>query len=1108
MKKLFIHSLKPVVLVCLLIAMFPALGQEYGGTFDARTEERLGRSAYSSDNWLFTKSTTWTPMAGSFAAAYRGVAANFLAEANGTRVAVYFTAETKGADMEVRAIVDGVAMDPGVITFSSGNHAESRAFVFTGVFSKGIHSVRMEWRTLSRFWTAYVRDAAILIRKDDPDNAGNMRITSTPSQAITTQNAWTNIPDMSLNITTQADEVLVASIAMEIKVDQGKSLFVRGLVDGMPSVPENVLFARGPQTQARTMTFGFSGLQAGQHTVTFQWSVQNGGPAISIARSMVLSAMPSEATTCEPHMKYKTVSSGPNVHTTSQFWQPIPDMDMDVSVPENGEIAVIFSTETAVQNNKNLNVRMRVGNQVIAGSAVTLAKGNTFSGVHAYIFVAKHINARSNASLKHIQLEWRVPISGGAMAEMGDRSMCVMVEQGGTPDLAEAPRIGVADHPLGGPSTIEPLQGNVPLLAIMIDPGRPGHPAPSVSALDDQLFGAHSTQDYYARVSGGRFTLSKVAIYSFQADAADPEHYWTHHTCDCDNDEDCDPNTSIDNGYIGGHAERWAEAITKTDAAGFNFATYDRNRDGLLDPRELAILIITPQKTGDGTMRLFNPYCPTQANPEGKFVVDGVRIFAIAEWYTAANTPTAFSTPTHELGHLLLNLGDIYIEDANVATEAGSFDMMAHNNNRTAHFQGRTKLALGWATPRFIRQTGTYAIEDVRTSEEVLILPRINGVDGKEFFLLENRQHKFSDPNYDEAIYGKGIAIWHIVESSTHYNFTPLAVACEGNWALTDFGKARRTARLLRPTVRHLGFEDCSLWQIPNLFGACPIYDISSNGFNCPGGANPARNALKWADNYGSGYQLKNWPMASSVMDVDIVVPYPLGPNCPDDRDELDITAGADKIAYLGMPGQQWVQLTATANGCQGPYSYRWNTGATTASIWVNPTATTTYTVTVIAQGSNCTASDDVTVEVIDVRCGPFNHRVEVCYQGNNLCVFPFFARYLLSQGAVLGNCPGGNRTVELGENDLLNKSICQVFPNPFSTYTNFAFTLDHDTQATLRIYNMKGQLIEEVYKGRVMTGMQQSAQWHAEGHPQGLYLYRLSSERGLLAQGKVNLVK
>lgn len=60
------------------------------------------------------------------------------------------------------------------------------------------------------------------------------------------------------------------------------------------------------------------------------------------------------------------------------------------------------------------------------------------------------------------------------------------------------------------------------------------------------------------------------------------------------------------------------------------------------------------------------------------------------------------------------------------------------------------------------------------------------------------------------------------------------------------------------------------------------------------------------------------------------------------------------------------VDLTATATGGYGGYSYSWNTGATTAQTTVQPANTTTYTVTV-TDACGFTTSDSATVTVQDI---------------------------------------------------------------------------------------------------------------------------------------------
>ena len=67
----------------------------------------------------------------------------------------------------------------------------------------------------------------------------------------------------------------------------------------------------------------------------------------------------------------------------------------------------------------------------------------------------------------------------------------------------------------------------------------------------------------------------------------------------------------------------------------------------------------------------------------------------------------------------------------------------------------------------------------------------------------------------------------------------------------------------------------------------------------------------------------------------------------------IDVDAGDDTNICLG----EEVTLTASGEG-----SFEWSTGETTQSITVNPTETTTYTVTLT--NGDCEATDDITVVV------------------------------------------------------------------------------------------------------------------------------------------------
>jgi len=64
------------------------------------------------------------------------------------------------------------------------------------------------------------------------------------------------------------------------------------------------------------------------------------------------------------------------------------------------------------------------------------------------------------------------------------------------------------------------------------------------------------------------------------------------------------------------------------------------------------------------------------------------------------------------------------------------------------------------------------------------------------------------------------------------------------------------------------------------------------------------------------------------------------------------------------------------------------------------------------------------------------------------------------------------------------------VSPNPFTTSTTFAYTLDKPSIVTIYIYNPQGQLIEKVEQEQ--SKGEQQVQWNAEGLPSGMYYFRI----------------
>ncbi len=79
-------------------------------------------------------------------------------------------------------------------------------------------------------------------------------------------------------------------------------------------------------------------------------------------------------------------------------------------------------------------------------------------------------------------------------------------------------------------------------------------------------------------------------------------------------------------------------------------------------------------------------------------------------------------------------------------------------------------------------------------------------------------------------------------------------------------------------------------------------------------------------------------------------------------------------------------------------------------------------------------------------------------------------------------------------------------YPNPFNPETQIRFNLPEASDVTLAIYNLQGQLIEEIVSGNLQAGLHTGA-WNANGYPSGTYIYRLTSDMGAVS-GKMLLLK
>ena len=222
----------------------------------------------------------------------------------------------------------------------------------------------------------------------------------------------------------------------------------------------------------------------------------------------------------------------------------------------------------------------------------------------------------------------------------------------------------------------------------------------------------------------------------------------------------------------------------------------------------------------------------------------------------------------------------------------------------------------------------------------------------------------------------------------------------------------------------------------------------------------------------------------------------------------LTVDAGLDTTIYYGY-GDEIALLTATASGGTPPYSYLWSNNATTQTITVSPMITKNYTVIVTDADTN-TATDDVMVYVIDVRCGGRgdSSKVLICHNVSNnphtICVNYHAVLAHLNHGDYLGNCD--TLTIITSPEQPAEFKLYANYPNPFNPVTNIRFNLPQTSHAKLTIYDVLGNEVATLTNEELKVGSY-LVSWNATNYPSGVYFYKLETE-GFTNTKKMVLLK
>jgi len=87
------------------------------------------------------------------------------------------------------------------------------------------------------------------------------------------------------------------------------------------------------------------------------------------------------------------------------------------------------------------------------------------------------------------------------------------------------------------------------------------------------------------------------------------------------------------------------------------------------------------------------------------------------------------------------------------------------------------------------------------------------------------------------------------------------------------------------------------------------------------------------------------------------------------------------------------------------------------------------------------------------------------------------------------------------------NIELYQNYPNPFNPVTTISFFLPEVSVVNLSVYDMLGQKVEDIYTGRLNAG-KSVFDFSPDDLSSGMYIYRLSTDKGVNLSGKMMYIK
>jgi len=631
---------------------------------------------------------------------------------------------------------------------------------------------------------------------------------------------------------------------------------------------------------------------------------------------------------------------------------------------------------------------------------------------------------------------------------------------------------------------------------------------------DELLFGDNPTgsmRDYYNEISYGNFqvdgstggwyqsslTMSQAVENAKQyvaeiAALADPDFDYAQY----DNDgPDNVPNSGDDDGYVDG-------IIVVYSGCGAEWGEGNNN----LWPH-MSSLSSYAYETNDVGANGSNIIVSTYAvNPE---------LAGGGDCYTDIIRP--MGVYAHEFGHIL-GLPDLYDRDASDGNSEGigewclmaSGSWMGWAGDTPAHMSSWCKIQLGWMEPTVLNNSTTAVeIPQLVTSPFALKIWEDN-YHWSRYFLIENRQAV----GYDSELHGPGLIVYHIDENRGWGN---------NAWS---FGSVNNDEQNKLVDLEEADGDNDLDNEVNRGDNGDPFPGTSGNRtFDDNSNPSATRN-----DGSATGISLTNISDPDSVMTVDIENRPKYGYAIAYDENGIaptTISIGTDDTwSGVLFTAEESGYITEIDFGVV--YSGFWNDGVMDYVVYVYDSFDGTSPGNLMDSVSGSTAiSDWITVSIDSVAVGAgqdffvsikfINETYAFCFDNT----LPLSGRSYLSGDGVnfdnmLSNYGDANIRAKISSDAFVGiEPVAAVpndimlfpnYPNPFNPETTLSFNIGSLHETSLRIYDIKGRLIEILLDDKLKPGFH-TMSWNASEVATGVYFVKLISGEKIKTQ-KIMVLK